>query len=292
MLKWRLTLGTLFIAALVALFALDARASTPGIWLFPLALLLALAGTEELLGLFQARGYRPVAAIVYAGNLIIVAVNYLPVLCPSALLGLTWPMTMFALALVAAFVGEMIRYRAPGAVIEPLGLSVFALAYIGVLLSFVVQMRLLGPDGSYGIAALASLVLVVKMTDTGAYTVGRLIGRHKLAPTLSPGKTIEGTAGGLAFALVAAWFSEFVLTPKLIGSHGPGHGWGWLAYGILVGIAGILGDLAESLIKRDVSRKDSSRWMPGFGGVLDLLDSILIAAPVAYLCWVCRLLGP
>ena len=63
----------------------------------------------------------------------------------------------------------------------------------------------------------------------------------------------------------------------------------WLAYGVIIGVVGLLGDLAESLIKRDLGRKDSSAWMPGFGGVLDLLDSILFAAPVAYLCWVAGL---
>jgi phosphatidate cytidylyltransferase len=67
--------------------------------------------------------------------------------------------------------------------------------------------------------------------------------------------------------------------------------WGWLAYGLIVGVAGMLGDLAESLIKRDLGRKDSSDWMPGFGGVLDVLDSILFAAPVAYLCWALGLVG-
>jgi phosphatidate cytidylyltransferase len=68
-------------------------------------------------------------------------------------------------------------------------------------------------------------------------------------------------------------------------------GYRWLLFGILVGVAGMIGDLAESLIKRDVGRKDSSRWFPGFGGVLDVIDSILLAGPVAYLCWIVGLAG-
>jgi phosphatidate cytidylyltransferase len=72
----------------------------------------------------------------------------------------------------------------------------------------------------------------------------------------------------------------------------PGPWWGWIAFGLLVGGAGMVGDLAESLLKRDVGRKDSSTWMPGFGGVLDVLDSLLLSAPVAWACWAFGLVGP
>jgi phosphatidate cytidylyltransferase len=126
---------------------------------------------------------------------------------------------------------------------------------------------------------------VVKMSDVGAYTVGRLAGRHKLAPVLSPGKTIEGALGGLLFACLGSWIALRWVLPAMTGAVAVYSNWGWLVYGLLVGLAGILGDLAESLIKRDVGRKDSSDWLPGFGGVLDMLDSVLLAAPVAYLCW-------
>jgi phosphatidate cytidylyltransferase len=123
------------------------------------------------------------------------------------------------------------------------------------------------------------------MSDVGAYTVGRLIGRHKMAPVLSPGKTWEGVAGGLGFSCLGAWVTFTWLVPAMTGEAPTPAAWRWIVYGLLVGGTGIVGDLAESLIKRDVGRKDSSTWMPGFGGVLDLLDSILIAAPIAYLCW-------
>jgi phosphatidate cytidylyltransferase len=76
----------------------------------------------------------------------------------------------------------------------------------------------------------------------------------------------------------------FTYVPGLLGGNKSQHTWGWLLFGLLVGGAGMLGDLAESLFKRDMGAKDSSAWLPGFGGVLDLLDSILFAAPVAYLC--------
>jgi phosphatidate cytidylyltransferase len=134
-----------------------------------------------------------------------------------------------------------------------------------------------------GLIALVALLLVVKMGDSGAYTVGRLIGRHKMSPVVSPGKTIEGAIGAFAFACLASWFA-FTYLPLWMGAARPHRVWGWIVFGVAVGGAGLLGDLAESLMKRDVGAKDSSAWMPGFGGVLDLLDSILFAAPVAYLC--------
>jgi phosphatidate cytidylyltransferase len=125
------------------------------------------------------------------------------------------------------------------------------------------------------------------MGDTGAYTVGRIFGRHKMAPRLSPGKTIEGAVGAIIFACLGAWLSFRYLIPAMspteIPAAIPG---GWAIYGVLVGVVGLFGDLAESFIKRDVGRKDSSTWMPGFGGVLDILDSLLLAAPVAWLCWI------
>lgn len=288
MLRWRLTLGAALIAGLSALCWLDARAATPGTWLLPLAAVAALLASQEVLSLLSARGVQPTAWVVYGGNLLLVLSNFVPILWPAAPLEpLGWPLAAFGLGIVLAFVAEMARYEKPGAVMERLGLTIFGLAYVGVLLSFVCQLRLLGdPPGKLGIAALASLVIVVKMCDTGAYTIGRLFGRHKLAPTLSPGKTIEGAVGGIASACLGAWIALEWLTPRLVDSPTSGGlTAGWLAYGVVVGIAGMLGDLAESLIKRDLGRKDSSTWMPGFGGVLDVLDSILYAAPVAYLCW-------
>ena len=147
----------------------------------------------------------------------------------------------------------------------------------------------------YGLIAWLSLVIVVKSSDIGQYVVGRMFGRHKLAKMLSPGKTWEGAIGGIGFALLGAWLSLGPLA-RVLGCPS-GRGWlAWLSgcfcYAVLVGIAGIVGDLAESMLKRDAGVKDSSHWLPGFGGVLDLLDSLLVAAPVAYALWVVGLVGP
>ncbi|HEX3997642.1 MAG TPA: phosphatidate cytidylyltransferase [Pirellulales bacterium] len=307
MLRWRLLLGTMFIAALVGLCWLDGTGVAglpPGGWLFPLVVLLSIVASGEMLWMFATRpaDERPSACLVYFGNLAIVGINAVPLFCragqtasPVARLG--WPMAAFLVAVLIGFVGEMRRYERPGQSLARLSLAILALVYVGLLLSCAMQLRILrggpGDRGNHvGLTAVASLIAVVKMGDTGAYTVGRLFGRHKMTPLLSPGKTWEGFVGAVVFAAVAGWL-VLRLLPGAIGGPDVALGsvreplgrWQWLAYGIIVGIAGLLGDLAESLIKRDSGRKDSSPWMPGFGGLLDLLDSILFAAPVAWLCW-------
>jgi phosphatidate cytidylyltransferase len=193
---------------------------------------------------------------------------------------------------LGAFVVEMVRYRAPGKSVVQLATTILTFAYVGLLLSFLVQLRAIEPGGDrasrqWGLIALVSLIAIVKAGDIGAYTVGRLFGRHKMTPILSPGKTWEGAAGALAVAALAAWLIMKLWAeahPSLPASAA--RTIAWLIYGMLLGMVGLLGDLAESLLKRDLGRKDSSSWMPGFGGVLDVLDSILFAAPVSYLLWI------
>ncbi len=286
MLRWRILLGTVLIAALAGLLWLD-WATTPGAWLFVLVLVLALAAAHELVTMFAAAGYGPMRSVIYGGTLLVVASNAIPLFWlrmaddqPAE--QLSWPLLAFALCLLAALVGEMTRYRQPGGVIANVALALFAVAYVGVLASFVLQLRMLAGPVT-GLVTLIALIVVVKLGDVGAYTVGRLVGRHKMSPLLSPGKTMEGAVGGLAFACLGSWWS-FTYLPLWLACNRSEQALNWLLFGLVVGAAGILGDLAESLLKRDLGCKDSSHWMPGFGGVLDLLDSILFAAPVAYLC--------
>ena len=123
--------------------------------------------------------------------------------------------------------------------------------------------------------AIVMILLVVKFTDIGAYFGGRAFGKHKLIPWLSPGKTWEGLffgllTAGLVGAICARWTLELLWHRGLI-------------FGIIIGGVGQLGDLLESLMKRDAEVKDSGQLIPGFGGILDVIDSPLLAAPVAYL---------
>jgi phosphatidate cytidylyltransferase len=283
MLRWRLLLGTLIVAALIGLCWLDGAAAWPGVWLMPLAVVAALLGTKEVLDLAARAGMKPLRGTIYLGNLVLVGSCWLATRQdPYTTLV---AMSCFAAGLVAY--GEMIRYRRPGRNMANIAAGLFAVLYVGVTLAFAVQMRVV-----WGIGALASWVIVVKMGDTGAYTVGRLIGRHKLAPAISPGKTIEGAFGAVAFSLLGAWASLAWLVPATTRetSHQTPW-WGWIVFGLVVGIAGMLGDLFESVLKRDVGVKDSSTWMPGFGGVLDILDSLLLSAPVAWFCWAFGIVG-
>lgn len=291
MLRWRLLLGTLFIGALVGLCWLDGNqfgGAPPGAWLFPLALALSIGASDEMLRLVGRPDEKPIGWIVWIGNLAIVGSSGVAFLArqsphPSTELELlAWPLIAFMLAVLLAFVGEMARYEQAGRVVVRVALAALSFAYVGLLLSFVVQLRLL-PGNLRGMTALVSLIAVVKMGDSGAYTIGRLFGRHKMTPKLSPGKTWEGAVGAVLGAALGAWLA-FRLMPQP-SADATTFRWGWIGYGVIVGIVGMIGDLAESLIKRDAGRKDSSAWMPGFGGILDILDSILFAAPVAWLLW-------
>jgi phosphatidate cytidylyltransferase len=326
MLGWRLLLGSGLTIVLVALGWLDyvTSAAIPGLWLIPVLVFFGGLATREVLDLLAAAGIRPLAWAVYAGNLLVLASAWGPwAQCwlsgarpaphlqqfhlelagqpgssgegAAAAAGASgdWVLMALGAAVILVFVGEMRRFRTPGGVTANLAGGLLAIVYVGVLLSFAVRLRL-----AWGVGALASLLVVAKFGDTGAYFVGRLLGRHKMSPILSPKKTMEGAAGGLAFSLVASWATFGWLVPAMAtaSQQGVPRGlypwWGWLVVGLAVGVAGIAGDLAESLLKRDSSAKDSGRWLPGLGGILDLLDSVLIASPVVYACWALRIVGP
>jgi phosphatidate cytidylyltransferase len=125
-------------------------------------------------------------------------------------------------------------------------------------------------------------VLLTWASDTGAYTAGRTMGRTKLIPSVSPGKTVEGAIGGLVACMILSWiYADFVLRPT---AHLDFRGapWGALAFGVLVSVAAQIGDLVESLLKREGGVKDSSHLIPGHGGVLDRLDSLFFVLPIAY----------
>jgi phosphatidate cytidylyltransferase len=303
MLRWRLLLGTLFIAALVIWCWLDFVVTRPGAFLGPLALGLTWCGVVELLDMFNQKGRYPIPWVMYGGSLFAVLVAGLPVLWPGAdsvvAIGrLGWLAVGLIAGLLLAFIGELLRYGGHYHATLNMGLSIFGIAYIGGLMGFIVQLRILsaspwGTDGRWGMLALVSLIATVKMSDTGQYAFGRLIGRHKMAPNVSPGKTWEGAVGGVLVAVGTAWVVFTWGAEAIVGpSASQPSPVAIAAFGIAVAAAGILGDLAESMLKRDADVKDSSTWLPGFGGVLDLLDSLLGAAPVAYLFWAFRIVGP
>ena len=184
---------------------------------------------------------------------------------------------VYAFSVLIAFLHEMARFREPDGGIVRLALATFAVAYLGLLPAFLVDLRWWAPEQPLaGVTALVLVIFVPKSCDIGAFFTGRAFGRHRMTPYLSPKKTWEGLAGGLVLSMLVAVLVNRVMTPIL------GDDLYAAAFGIVVGLVGVLGDLAESLIKRECGKKDAARMLPGFGGVLDVIDSILFAAPVAW----------
>ena len=248
MLRWRLPLSVFIVATLAGLCWLDARAALPGLWLMPAAIVFTTLATADVLYLAAQGGMKPRPAIVlYLCNLALVLAPWMSTVArqiawtetpwtpPDGMLAV-W---ILAIGLTAVFLGEMRRYQKPGGITANIAAAMFAMIYVGVMLGFAVQLRL-----DWGIGAVASWVVAVKMGDIGAYTVGRLIGRHKMAPVLSPGKTMEGAVGALAFSClgswaVFAWLAGGQITgagalAKPVAHAGWTHGWGWLAFGLLM----------------------------------------------------------
>ena len=159
--------------------------------------------------------------------------------------------------------------------IETMAVTLFGLIYVAWLGNFITRINFASPHGRYFIML---LVVATKFTDMGAYIVGSTMGRHKLIPRMSPKKTWEGTVGGIAFAVGGAFLCRWVMPvemAQLTNVHA-------VIVGLLLGVAAVIGDLAESLIKREAGVKDSSTILPGHGGCLDMIDSLLFTAPLLY----------
>ncbi len=182
-----------------------------------------------------------------------------------------------------AVVFFLIHFRETSDALFHVAVEFFGVCYVAVPMSF--MLAVLYPISSTGTSWdgkwwLAYLILVTKVTDVGAYFVGRLFGKHKLAPTLSPKKTVEGAVAGLICAVLMSVGMSFVgrsissplfhlpLIPAVV-------------LGICMGVVGQIGDLAESLLKRDAVVKDSNA-LPGLGGILDMIDSLVLTAPIVY----------
>lgn len=255
-----------------------------GWWLLPVAVGLAVAAADELIRLFASRGLllpgrllRPgVAVVVLAGIVRPPEANAWPAAA------LSMPVIVLTVVLLAIMAVAVVDYRPDRRALERLAGAFFVSGYIGLMLSFLVALRfVVSSEGRPSILPLASLVAVVKGGDIAAYAIGVLFGRSRMAPLLSPGKTWEGT--------IASLVGSTAIAGALLGGFAPitvaQPAGGWLGYGLAVGLAGIVGDLAESLVKRELAAKDSGGALGGLGGVLDMIDSMLVAAPIAWILW-------
>ncbi len=292
MLKTRLWMGALLIVLVMAVLLFD---PAPYPFLLLLMVFLAAAGSMELHHLVGA-AYGLPRGLSGLFVLLVLLANWPAHLWPEYFGRDPWAVivTAFTAVVLIAFLVEMARFRPtdlvhiapglPGGVVIRLALLVWMTAYLGLLPSFLAQLRWPMPPATeistYNpVAALTLAIFVPKCCDIGAYFTGRLLGRHPMSPVLSPKKTWEGLAGGLLLSAAVAVAINRLLSGPVLRSDGSAAG-----FGVVVGGIGALGDLAESLIKRDCRRKDASQVVPGFGGVLDVVDSIIFAAPVAY-CW-------
>jgi phosphatidate cytidylyltransferase len=164
--------------------------------------------------------------------------------------------------------------------IETMAVTLFGLIYVGWLANFMTRINFASPQGRYFVML---LVVATKFTDIGAYLTGTTIGRHKMIPRISPKKTWEGTIGGIVFAVGGSVLCLY-WPPQLSAGMAAGHMTltHAIVLGLLLGVAAVIGDLAESLIKREAGVKDSSNVLPGHGGCLDMIDSLLFTAPLLY----------
>ena len=239
--------------------------------------------------LLRTRSFYPRYWLCCLGALFIVAATWLKPMgigvTEAAELSYLGPtMLAFSLVVMVLFLVSAINFEKPGQSMETLSSEILIVVYIGVFLSMTAQLRwVAGAEAGY--LVLGSLIIVTKGGDIGAYTLGRLWGRKKLSPKLSPGKTWWGARGAVLFSALFAWL-WLTYMPGLFDESWRPCPWPLaVLYGIVIGTVGLIGDLCESLIKRDVGKKDSATLMPGFGGMLDVLDSILYTGPAAYLFW-------
>jgi phosphatidate cytidylyltransferase len=231
-----------------------------GWWLFGLAAFAALFALHELY--VMARSLRPLVPAGYAGAL--------GALLGAQLGGAEWMIGGFMTTLVLAFLLYGIAETRQTATVT-MSTTVMGVAWIALGLGHLILLRDI-PE--HGRLAVFTVLLAVFADDTAAYLVGRVLGRHKLAPSLSPGKTWEGFVAGTAAAIAVAFFAlyeqDFLTIPESI------------ALGAAIALAGAAGDLFESALKRDLQVKDSGQLLGGHGGMLDRIDSLLFASVAAF----------
>ncbi|MDY0357949.1 MAG: phosphatidate cytidylyltransferase [Sedimentisphaerales bacterium] len=244
----------------------DDRAMQGTVLTVLVAVVVALA-TVEFAGLAAAKGLHVLLGPSVTGVVLLSTAWYWPQWFGVPLHAYVLYVLVFALL---ASVGAQYRRYGTDGVLANCGVSGLAVLYLGLLAAFVVGIRV-----ELGLWEALMLMFVVKFSDIGAFTFGKLFGRHKFSPRVSPGKTWEGLAGAMIVAVGTSL--AFAVAFDIMA-------WPWaLVFGGCFAVIGQLGDLTESMMKRDAQQKDSANRVPGFGGILDVIDSPLVAAPFGYL---------
>jgi phosphatidate cytidylyltransferase len=244
-------------------------------------LFLALTGLVEFYGLVERRDMVCFKGWGIFGGLLLMTGTFLHLTGHLGIYGTPARVNDFETSFLILFVlGLCLRQffsRSNTTGILAISTTLFGLMYVPWLLNFIQKINFFpGVDGHY---YLLYFVLITKVSDMGAYSVGSLIGRHKMIPRISPGKTWEGFGGAIVVSTLAS-----VLFVHFLQGHMPEMNWiHAVILGIVLSLSAVVGDLIESIFKREAGVKDSGHFFPGIGGILDLLDSLLFNAPIMYI---------
>jgi phosphatidate cytidylyltransferase len=292
----RLTFGPILIALVVLICWFDQRIQgaalpetlrplflgrdtvPPGVALFCIVILLSVLASRELVRIMRDNGIKSTKRITTAAAIIGLLTS---AVIPGCSLQTPHAVALACSAAVAVLVVSLVFYsrnKTFEGIVGAAGGTMLAFVYLGLMFGFILAIR-----REHSVWIVLWVILTTKNCDTGAYFTGKSIGRHKLIFWLSPGKTWEGLAGGVAFAALSGVLGLWLISAcnGAPGEHLPPL-WTGAVAGALFGLFGQAGDLIASLFKRDAGLKDSSHILPGFGGVLDIIDSPLLVAPVAY----------
>jgi phosphatidate cytidylyltransferase len=281
MLKYRLIFGTLMTIFFVGLILLDGhidgslsaqKINSPiqGTILLIFLVIVAVPANFELAKLISSSGAKVFLPITITSSVLLACGWYLSQFFHESIqFAAIYFILIFGLSTLAIFLWQGISFAAIGAFAN-IGANLLVICYLGALTSFIMKLRI-----DFGPIAFLMFIFVVKFCDIGAYTCGRLFGKHKFSPIISPKKTWEGMAGGVLFSVIVSFIFARVsdIMPVLPA----------VIFGAAFAFIGQLGDLAESMLKRAAETKDSASIVPGFGGVLDIIDSPLAAGIFAYL---------
>ena len=273
MFGWRLLSSLLLWGLVIALVALR---YTTGVFL--LIAITGLAAQREFYLSQQAAGRTVFMKTGLLAGALLYAATYLSVVSPHGRLpeSFSGEAILVLLVILGALTRRVFDVKIEGAAVA-MALTLFGFFYVPYLLNYATKILFSAPNGA-GIPLLAYAVAITKFTDVGAYVAGTLLGRHKLSPLISPKKTWEGLAGGMVVALLTS-VGLVHLFPEALACVAGVHAW---VLGLLLAGVSVIGDLGESVVKRDAHVKDSGKFLPGIGGALDLVDSLLFSLPVFY----------
>jgi phosphatidate cytidylyltransferase len=274
-----LTTVVLWTIIITALFSKSALVSD-GVFIV-IIVFLALAGLAEFYGLAEKRGLACFRWCGLVGAALLTVGTFLNVTGHIGTQGSPARVNDFETSFIILFVlGLCVRQlssRTNAAGITAIAVTLFGLMYVPWLLNFVQKINFFpNVEGKF---FLLYFVVVTKFSDMGAYLTGSLIGRHKMIPRISPNKTWEGFAGAIILSTAASLVFVHFFHDRMFRMNWK-HG---VVLGVILSSAAVVGDLIESLFKREAGVKDSGRFFPGIGGILDLLDSLLFNAPIMYL---------